>query len=110
MVQGAMAVLASGVKTPAKVLAATDDYRVSEDTLASFVRDECNLNAHTYVTVPDFTHRYEAHCREMGVDPLSSRAVTMRLTSEYAVTQGRRSRPSARLYQGIELVNVDDEG
>jgi putative DNA primase/helicase len=109
MVQGAMAVLASGVKTPAKVLAATDDYRVSEDTLASFVRDECIVNPHSFVTVPDFTHRYEAHCREMGVEPLSAKHVTMRLTSEYAITQGRRSRPAARLYHGLELVQNDDE-
>ena len=109
MVQGAMSVLASGVKTPAKVLAATDDYRVSEDTLASFVRDECNLNQHTHCVVTDFTHRYEAHCREMGAEPLSSKQVTMRLTSEFAITTSRLSRPSRRLYNGLELLDSDTE-
>ncbi|ABW15614.1 phage/plasmid primase, P4 family [Parafrankia sp. EAN1pec] len=109
MVRGAMIVIGSGLVDPPRVLAATDDYRISEDSLASFVRDDCIVNPHAWCTVPDFRTRYEAHCAEMGVDPLSAKAVTTRLTREFPVQSDRLSRPSRRIYRGIGLVDADAE-
>jgi putative DNA primase/helicase len=107
-VRGAVEMLARGLRDPAAVLKATEDYRISEDTLASFVRDECLLAPAHWCAVPDLRGRYEKHCQEMGAEPLSGRGLTMRLVAEYPVTQGRLSRPSRRTYQGITLQGSDD--
>jgi hypothetical protein len=90
---------------------ATREYEISEDTLASFVQDECFLGPHWWCEVGDFRSRYEQHCEEMGVeqkDRLSAKALTMRLTTEYAVTPGRLSRPQRRTYIGIALQGEDE--
>lgn len=107
-VRGAMAVLAGGLADPARVRAATEEYRISEDTLASFIRDECLLGIGHWIDVAAFRGRYERHCTEMGAEPLSAKALTMRLSSEYPVEQGRLSRPSRRIYRGIALLAGDD--
>jgi putative DNA primase/helicase len=109
MIRGALAVAEGGLADPAKVLAATDDYRVSEDTLASFLRDECLIGAHHWVTSAEFFRRYETHCRQMGAEALSAKAIGMRLRSEFEVTAARLSRPSRHVYQGVGLLADDDE-
>lgn len=109
MARGARSVITDGVTTPARVLAATDDYRVSEDTLASFVRDECQISAHMFAPVAEFTRRYEAHCREMGQEPLSAKAIGTRLTSEYAGIERARVAKGGRVFRGIGLLANDEE-
>ncbi|WP_256790141.1 phage/plasmid primase, P4 family [Frankia sp. AvcI1] len=110
MARGAQEVIHRGLGEPARVMAATDDYRVSEDTLASFVRDECTIGPNWWCSVPDFRSRYETHCSEMGVEALSAKAVGMRLTREYPVTPDRLSRPARRVYRGIGLLADGPEG
>jgi putative DNA primase/helicase len=100
-VRGASEVLASGLADPPSVLAATEDYRVSEDTIASFVRDECMLGPGWWCKISDLRARYEQHCDEMGADPLSGKALGMRLTSEYPVTSSRHTQLKVRTYLGI---------
>jgi putative DNA primase/helicase len=111
-VHGAVEVIANGLNDPESVIKATREYEISEDTLASFVQDECLLGPHWWCEVGDFRSRYEQHCEEMGVEPkdqLSAKALTMRLTTEYAVTPGRLSRPQRRTYIGIGLQGEGDE-
>lgn len=108
-VRGAGQVLADGLQEPAAVLDATRDYEVSEDTLASFVRDECLTGPGWWCTVADLRARYERHCTEMGAEPLTAKALTTRLTSEYPVQQGRLSRPQRRTYVGIGLLAEEAE-
>jgi putative DNA primase/helicase len=101
-------VLADGLADPVAVIKATEEYQVSEGTLASFVRDECLLGAYYWCKVADFRARYEQHCQEMGADPLTARALTMRLASEYPVTSGQASK-GVRVYRGIGLQGNDVE-
>jgi phage/plasmid-associated DNA primase len=108
-VRGAVDVIANGLNDPDSVIKATREYEISEDTVASFVQDECLLGPNWWCVVGDLRHRYERHCEEMGADPLSFRALTMRLTSEFAVTPGRLSRPQRRIYRGIGLQHEEDE-
>jgi putative DNA primase/helicase len=111
-VRGAVEVIADGLNDPESVIKATREYEIGEDTLASFVQDECILGTHWWCEVGDFRSRYEHHCEEMGVEPkdrLSAKALTMRLTTEYAVTPGRLSRPQRRTYIGIALQGEGDE-
>jgi putative DNA primase/helicase len=104
-VRGAVEVLANGLQDPEKVSRATHEYQVSEDTVASFVEAECLLGRHWQCAVPDFRARYVEHCEEMDSEPLSSRALSMRLVNEFEVTLGRQNR--RRLYHGIGLQNGD---
>jgi putative DNA primase/helicase len=106
-VRGAVGVLANGLQDPAVVIKATEDYQVSEDSLAGFVRDECDLKPAWWCAVSDFRRRYERHCEEMGAEPLSAKALTMRLTTEYPVIGDRLARPSRRIYRGIALLATD---
>jgi putative DNA primase/helicase len=106
-VRGAMAVLAGGLADPPRVRAATEDYRISEDTLASFVRDACMIGDGYWCEVGVLRERYLRHCTEMDAEPLSAKALTMRLVAELGVQQGRLSRPSRRIYRGIGLLTDD---
>ncbi len=103
-VHGAIAVLAGGLADPDRVRAATEDYRISEDTLASFIRDTAALGPGHWCDVTALRARYEHHCAEMGAEPLTAKALTMRLTAEFGVEPGRLSRPARRIYRHIGLL------
>jgi putative DNA primase/helicase len=102
-VRGAVDAIANGLNDPEAVVQATREYEISEDSLASHVAEECRLGPYYWSTVSDFRHRYEQHCEEMGADPLTAKALTTRLTTEFAVTSGKASK-GLRVYRGIELV------
>jgi hypothetical protein len=68
-VRGALEVLAHGLADPPAVLAATEEYRISEDTLASFGRDECLLGPNQWCKIAELRERYERHSEEMGAEP-----------------------------------------
>jgi len=108
-VRGAVDVIRNGIGTPAAVVAATHEYEISEDSLASFIRDECLLGSNFWAETGQLRYRYEKHCAEIGVDPLSPKGLTMRLTSEYGVEIGRISRPSRRIYKKVALRAGDEE-
>jgi putative DNA primase/helicase len=103
VVRGAVEVLANGLNDPESVTRATREYEISEDSLASFVEDECLRGSHHWCKISDFRHRYEKHCEEMGAEPLTAKGLGMRLTSEFAVTSGKHSRFKFRIYSGIAL-------
>jgi putative DNA primase/helicase len=108
-VRGAVEVLAGGLAEPAAVMKATEEDQVSEDTVASFVRDECLLGSNYWCKISDLRARYERHCEEMGAEPLSGKALGMRLTTEYAVTSSKHTKLKVRTYVGIALQGPDDE-
>jgi P4 family phage/plasmid primase-like protien len=107
--RGAVEVLAGGLADPAAVIKATEEYQVSEDTVASFVRDECLLGPNYWCKISDLRARYERHCEEMGAEPLSGKALGMRLTNEYPVTSNKHTKLKVRTYVGIALQGPDDE-
>jgi P4 family phage/plasmid primase-like protien len=107
-VRGAVDAIANGLNDPDSVVQATREYEISEDSLASCVAEECRLGPYYWCTVADFRHHYGRHCEEMGADPLTAKALTMRLTSEYPVTSGQGSK-GIRVYRGIELVGPVEE-
>jgi putative DNA primase/helicase len=109
-VRGAVEVLKNGLQDPEEVVKETKEYEVSEDTLASFIRDECELDARRWCTVSEFRSRYDRHCEQMGVDPkdrLSAKALTRRLTTEYQVKSDRVGSPQVRGYWGIAIRRED---
>jgi putative DNA primase/helicase len=101
--RGAAQVLATGLADPDIVITATREYEVSEDTLASFVQDQCVLGANYWCKIADLRARYEQHCRDMACEPISAKAITMRLANEYAVISTKHSQLKIRIYRGICL-------
>jgi len=109
-VRGAGEVLADGLQDPAGVIKATHEYEVSEDTLASFVQGECLVGPAFWCAVGELRKRYDRHGDEMGADPLSAKAVGMRLVAEYGVIAGKKhTQGKYRIYQGIGLTADADE-
>jgi len=106
-VRGAVQVTTKGLADPNAVIKATKEYEVSEDTLASFIRDECLVGKDWWCTVAELRSRYERHCHEMGAEPLTAKALGMRLTSEYPVTSGKANR-GLRVYRGINLTPLEE--
>jgi hypothetical protein len=103
--RGAVEVIANGLQDPEPVIQATENYEVSEDTVASFNRDHCFLGPSCWCFVSDYRAQYEEHCKDMGIkesDILSAKALTIRLTTEYGVIDGKRLN-GRRIYQGIGL-------
>jgi putative DNA primase/helicase len=108
-IRGAVEVLANGLRDPESVITATREYEIGEDTLASLVADECMLGHDWWCKISDFRERYERHSEEMGAEPLSAKAISMRLASEYGVITGQRhSQLKVRIYRGIAL-QADNE-
>jgi hypothetical protein len=81
----------------------TREYEISEDPLASFVQDECTKSSIRWCAVSDFHHNYEQNCAEMGAEPLTAKALTMRLVAEHGVSSGRHTKLKHRIYRGIDL-------
>ncbi|HKH83323.1 MAG TPA: phage/plasmid primase, P4 family [Gemmatimonadales bacterium] len=108
-VRGAVEVIANGLNDPESVIKATRDYEISEDTLASFVQDECLLAPAYWCAAGKLRERYERHCEEMGAEPLTAKSLTVRLTSEYPVTHGKATK-GLRVYRGIGLTSTEEEG
>lgn len=110
MARGALSVTSAGMVTPERVQAATENYRVSEDTVASFVRDECTIGGeYLWVKTAELYSRYEAHCRDMGSECLSQKALGMRLVAEYGTRPEKHSRLKMRIHRGIGLLAQDDD-
>jgi putative DNA primase/helicase len=111
-VRGAVNVLADGLQDPAAVVKATRDYEVSEDSLASFVQDQCGTGSAYWCKVSDFRSRYDHHCSDMGLGPderLTAKALTMRLASEFGVTSTKHTQLKVRIYKGIALQSDEEE-
>lgn len=109
VVRGAVAVLQAGLQDPASVLAATEEYKTGEDSLASFIKEECMVGPHFWVQMSDFREAYEKHCEELGIEHLSAKAVGSKLRSEFGVTEGKLQRPSRKTYKGIGIQAQNDD-
>jgi putative DNA primase/helicase len=105
-IKGAKAVLQNGLTEPESVKAATQDYQTSEDSLALFIQESCDLKLAWNCRTTEFRDHYEKHCAELGVEPLNGKALTQRLTSEYGVKAGKSN--GCRIYKGITLLDEDD--
>jgi putative DNA primase/helicase len=95
-------VLQNGLAEPESVRQATEDYQTSEDSLALFIQESCDLKPAWHCRTTEFRECYEKHCAELGVEPLNGKALTQRLTSEYGVKTGKSS--GHRVYKGINLL------
>lgn len=69
-----------GLRPPAVVVAAADEYREAEDHVGRFIADRCLLGAAHRATSRDLRAAYKAWCEEEDEDPLSAKAFGAKLT------------------------------
>jgi phage/plasmid-associated DNA primase len=107
IVQGAKQYLVNGLKKPAGVRQATENYRVAEDEVALFIAQCCVTGDKLYTPAKDL---YEAYC-EFADSHMSQRNFGKEMTKRFGDTQGRRiSGKKIRCYVGIGLLNGEDKG
>lgn len=111
IITGAVDYLAHGLRTPASVDTATTAYATDQDTVARFVADRCttgDVNAmHLRVRTPALRAAYEAWCRSEAETPISPKALTQALRTQFGVESTRSS--SARFYLGIRLNDLETD-
>ena len=81
------------------VARATTAYRADEDTLGSFIDEQCTLDGE--VAAPALRAAYEAYCAELDEPALGAKALGKRL-SRRGITADRRGQ-GRRVYLGISL-------
>ncbi len=69
-----------GLRPPAVVVAAADEYRDAEDHVGRFIADRCDLGSAQRVTSRDLRAAYKAWCEEDDEEPLSAKALGSKLT------------------------------
>ena len=91
-----------GLKPPAAVLAATQDYRTEQDHVGRFLEECCTLAEGLTITARDLRTAYEAWCTEAGERPWSAKAMAPHLIDR-GCEQQRGSNGGPRLWRGIAL-------
>lgn len=64
MVRGCLEWQAKGLQPPAKVMAATDNYRAEMDVIAAFVEECCVINTNAYVGFSELYNAYRQWCEQ----------------------------------------------
>lgn len=95
---------ASGLTVPAKVRAATTEYRTDSDQIGAFIADCCTVHRDCKATAGDLFRAYADHCQRVGERPRSQRDFGMRL-AERGFEQARTG--NARKWRGIGLRSND---
>jgi len=72
-VRGCLAWQKEGLKEPAAVQVATQQYRVEMDTIAFFLEDECVLGKKYSVTSKDLYEAYKTWCNTRDEEPVSQK-------------------------------------
>lgn len=96
----------NGLKTPPEVMAATTEYRKTQDILAAFLSDCCVIGKYYNVTFSDLYKEYEKWCDDNGEKPLSNRKFSM-ILDERGLSN-HRGTAGARVRYGLRLRNDTD--
>ena len=104
LVFGCLAWQREGLQEPCEVQDATRHYREDSDPLKEFIDDLCHIGPECSVKSADIHAAYKHHCEAEGINPMSGRAFTTRLTKLGATAYRQHS---GRFWRGIELVNSD---
>lgn len=110
--EGARQYHEGGLREPASVKAATQDYAHDVDTVGRFIEDECTIHATDAITadVSDVRAAYLSWCKSNGEEPVTGRSFATML-ARHGVLTGRAA-PKApggrRMYGRISLRARDE--
>jgi P4 family phage/plasmid primase-like protien len=80
---GCLAWQRDGLKPPASVIEATQEYRTEQDHVGRFIEDVCLLDVDQCVAARDLRKAYEAWCEENGERPWSAKAMGPQLVERH---------------------------
>jgi putative DNA primase/helicase len=81
-VEGCLWWLNGGLGSPEAVTKATEQYRIEMDLVADFIEDCCTLDAQASETSTALYEAFQAYCRSVKEDPISSTAFGAALTQK----------------------------
>jgi putative DNA primase/helicase len=103
LVEGWLLCQESGLKAPAKVLAATEEYKKDEDVLGVFIEQCCIVDTVLTVSVAQLKEKWEKWFKDnIGQKPYSWRWVGLRLKKKFKVYD----KNGRTWYRGIGLVDL----
>lgn len=98
-VEGCLEWQAEGLALPAKVRAATEEYRRDEDVLGAFLAECCELEPTAAVSKSDLRAAYDEFCAEQGEKPLTASVLGRELVRRGITSSG----DGRRTYRGLRL-------
>jgi putative DNA primase/helicase len=110
IIAGAAAYRRDGLREPAVVVSATQQYAKDQDTIGRFVEEVCELPAGTIEVRTDtgaLREAYEQWCEQAGERPVSAKRLTQELRDRFKVTDGRGTK-GRRFYRGIRLLALGE--
>ena len=110
LIEGVLEWRCSGLRPPAKVQSATDEYRTESDTVEGFLKECCTTEKGAEIGSKEMHDAYEEWCIECGEDPekIGSFVKRMRKKSdEYGFSRKRKS--SGQFWIGIGLRSLEEE-
>lgn len=103
LVRGCLEWQQSGLKPPASVQAATEEYRTEEDTLGLFIADECIESPDVKAKSATLYEQYKIWCGKCNIPAMSLTAFGKRLARKY-----ERIESHGIYYLGIGLAQNDN--
>lgn len=98
-----------GLKSPAAVDAATEDYRSSQDLIGMFLSETCEIcpqKTSGYVKAKDLYKAYEDWCEEAGERAMPHRVLSIKLT-ERGFTKRRAFKVGQVIWDGLRLMGAE---
>jgi putative DNA primase/helicase len=103
MIDGLKAWRAEGLNPPAAVREASEEYRREMDTLANFIEERCEVNAHLTAPNGELYASYKEWMQDNGMRPKSHSAMSRQLSQRGFVQASSRA-GGQREVKGIGLV------
>ena len=100
LLEGALRWRREGLKVPAAILNATDEYRGEMDVMGNFLKERCVLDKELSIRIRELYKAYADWCDDNKEHAISERFFTMRL-KEMGFQQTRTS--EARFWAGVAL-------
>jgi len=84
-------------------------YREDSDSVLSFVKENCEINAKYHVSSTELFNAYKNYCEECGLKPYSQKMFVQQITASYPeVTRGVDTLGKRRILNGIKISELCD--
>lgn len=103
MVGGYYEWLAKGLAPPASILAETDEYRRSDDSIQQFINECCTLDQGNGARAQELFEAYGSFCEETGFKPKGKKRFFQRMEKEFTKDKDR----NGIYYKGLYINGVE---